>query len=247
MKQVRFNYNKKEYIGILEDNKVLVNIDRKKKEFFLEDIELLSPCIPSKVVCVGLNYLDHIKELNMKVPGNPIIFIKPSTSVIGYKQNIIYPKCSKRLDYEAELAVVVKNKIKSVSRKEAKKHILGYTCFNDVTCRDIQKKEGQWSRAKSFDTFSVIGPCIETDFLKLKDIKICSYLNGQLKQNSKTSNMIFDVFYLIEFISSIMTLLPQDVIATGTPVNVGQMKVGDEIVVEIEGIGRLVNNVIAEV
>jgi len=179
----------------------------------------------------------------MDIPKKPIIFLKPSTSIIGHLEPIIYPKMANQVDYEAELALVIKDKVKNVSVKEAPNYILGYTCFNDVTARDLQKKDGQWTRAKSFDTFSPLGPKIISD-LDPTNLDIALYLNGELKQSSHTSNLIFSPFYLISFISQIMTLLPGDIIATGTPAGIGPMKIGDKVEVKIEKIGSLINYVI---
>lgn len=195
---------------------------------------------PTKIVCVGLNYHCHAKELGMNTPHHPILFIKPLTTLIGPGNKIIYPKMSKRVDYEAELAIIIKDKTKNISKKEAMKHIEGFTCLNDVTARDLQKLDGQWTRAKGFDTFCPIGPKI----VKLKDpnnLKIQSFLNGELKQDSSTKNFIFKVEELVSFISKVMTLNPGDIIATGTPSGIGPMKKGDKIEVRIEKIGVLEN------
>ena len=185
---------------------------------------------PTKIIAVGLNYIDHAKELKMPIPDEPIIFLKPPTAVISHKDKIIYPKVVKQLDYEAELAVVMKDK----------KHILGYTCANDVTARDLQRKDVQWTRSKSFDTFCPLGPRVVKN-VDPNNLEIKLYLNGKLKQSSHTSNMIFRVEELVSFISKIMTLCPGDVILTGTPPGVGPMKIGDVVEVEIEGIGKLTN------
>ena len=243
MKLIRFRYKDSEYAGTLSGGEV-VSMDIEGNSFRLdaEEVSLLAPVRPSKVICVGLNYADHAKELGMTVPEEPVIFIKPPSSVIGPGETILYPSCSARVDYEAELAVVIKSEARGVTAANAKDHILGYTCFNDVTARDIQKKDGQWTRAKSFDTFAPLGPWIETD-LDTSDIMVSSYLNGELKQSSRTSEFIFGISRLVEFISGVMTLFPGDVIATGTPPGVGPMAPGDEVMVEIEGIGRLVNRV----
>ncbi len=195
---------------------------------------------PTKIVCVGLNYHCHAKELGMNTPHHPILFIKPLTTLIGPGDKIIYPKMSKRVDYEAELAIIIKDKTKNVSKKDAMKHIEGFACLNDVTARDLQKLDGQWTRAKGFDTFCPIGPKI----VKLKDpnnLKIQSFLNGELKQDSSTKNFIFKVEELVSFISKVMTLNPGDIIATGTPSGIGPMKKGDKIEVRIENIGILKN------
>ena len=200
---------------------------------------------PSKIVCVGLNYIDHAKELNMRIPDEPIIFLKPSSSVIFNNEKIKYPKMSKQVDYEAELAVVIGKKCKNISEKNSKKYILGYTCLNDVTARDLQKKDEQWTRAKSFDTFCPLGPHIVSG-INPDNLKIELFLNGKLKQSSNTKNLIFKIGKLVSFISKIMTLEKYDVIATGTPVGVGPVKIGDKIEVKIEKIGTLTNCVIPE-
>lgn len=203
-------------------------------------VKLVSPAAPSKIVAVGLNYRDHAEELNMPIPDEPIIFIKPSTTMIGEGDAIILPESSSRIDYEAELAVLVGRRARKVKEAEASRYILGYTCGNDVTARDLQQKDGQWTRAKSFDTFNPLGPWIETE-LDPSNLEIKLLLNGEIRQSSSTSEMIFPVAKLVSFISHVMTLLPGDVIMTGTPPGVGKIEPGDEVVVEIEGIGRLRN------
>ena len=210
-------------------------IDEKKAK-------LLWPAQPSKIVLVGLNYRKHAKELGMKIPSSPIIFLKPTTSLLPPQGKIHYPDAVKRLDYEAELALVVKKKAYKVPTSRAKDYILGYCCLNDITARDIQKKEGQWTRAKSFDTFCPLGPWLETK-LDVNDVEIKLYQNGILRQKANTSDFIFSPFYLLSFISYTMTLLPGDVISTGTPAGIGRLRRGDKVEVEIEGIGRLVNYV----
>lgn len=197
---------------------------------------------PSKIICVGLNYVDHAKELNQPIPKVPVLFMKPLTALIGNNDQIVYPKMTKELHYEAELAIVIKDRIKNISEKDARKHILGFTCANDVTARDLQKADGQWIRAKSFDTFCPIGPKVVND-IDPTNLAIKAYLNGELKQSSNTSNMIFKPDFLVSFISQVMTLEPQDIILTGTPPGVGPMNVGDVVEVEIEGIGKLSNKV----
>ncbi len=202
-------------------------------------VKFLPPVRPSKIVCVGLNYLDHAKELGMKIPDEPVIFLKPPSAVIGHEDFIMLPDVG-RIDYEGELAVVIARKCKYVDREEALDCILGYTCFNDVTARDLQMRDGQWTRAKSFDTFAPIGPYVAC-FKDASDLKIETRVNGKTVQSSRTSNLIFDVPYLIEFVSSVMTLERGDVIATGTPSGVGRLKDGDVVEVSIEGIGTLRN------
>ncbi len=213
-----------------------------EKKYPLSEVDLLAPCQPQKIVCVGLNYRDHAQELNMDLPAEPVVFLKPPTAVVGPGAEIKVPAMSEQVDYEAELAVVIKNRIKDISTEEAEQHILGYTCFNDVTARDLQEKDGQWTRAKSFDTFAPLGPKIVTEVAPHKlDIELL--YAGEVKQSSNTSQMIFTVFELVSFISQIMTLEPGDVIATGTPTGVGTVESGAEVEVKIEGIGSLVNRV----
>ena len=207
------------------------------------EAKLLSPCLPSKIVALGLNYRDHAEEVKLPIPDKPLLFIKPSTSVIGPGEAILYPKMSKRVDYEAELAVVIGKVAKNVSEERAADYILGYTCLNDVTARDLQPKDGQWTLSKGFDTFSPIGPWIVTD-MDPYQLEISSYLNGGRRQHSNTKNLIFGPHQLVSFISWAMTLLPGDVIATGTPSGIGPMAIGDQIDVVIEGIGTLSNHVV---
>lgn len=199
---------------------------------------------PTKIVCVGLNYTEHAEELKLKIPREPVIFLKPPSSVIYDRDNIVYPANVRRLDFEAELAVVIRKKTRNIKPEDARRHILGYTCLNDVTARDLQQRDGQWTRSKSFDTFCPIGPVIETD-LDPSGIRIESYLNGVLKQSSSSANLIFPVAELIARISGIMTLFPGDIISTGTPPGVGPMRPGDIIEVKVEGIGVLRNRVIS--
>ena len=250
MKLVRFNYKKKEYWGVVEDKTVFFlekspfkGIKKTKRKAPLSSVKLLAPCEPSKLVLAGLNYRDHAKELKMSIPKEPIIFLKPPTTVVGINQKIKYPRKVKRLDYEAELAIVIKKKAKDISAKNASSYILGYTCLNDITARDLQKKDGQWSRAKGFDTFCPLGPWIETKLNPAK-VSIKLYLNGKLKQDSNTKNFIFKIEYLVSFVSKVMTLYPGDVISTGTPPKVGPMRRGDCVEVVIEGVGVLKNPIV---
>jgi 2-keto-4-pentenoate hydratase/2-oxohepta-3-ene-1,7-dioic acid hydratase in catechol pathway len=198
---------------------------------------------PTKIIAVGLNYRDHAAEVKMPIPEWPLIFIKPSNTVVGDGDGIVYPRQTKELHYEGELAVIIGEKAKNVSADRARDVIAGYTCANDVTARDIQRADIQWTRAKSFDTFCPIGPRIVSD-IDPTNLSIATRLNGMVKQNSTTKNMIFDVFQLVSFISGIMTLFPGDTIITGTPPGVGAMQVGDIVEVEIEGIGVLKNRVV---
>jgi len=208
----------------------------------LSSVRLVAPSEPSKVVCVGLNYAEHARESNMPVPDEPILFIKPSTSVIGPGEAIIYPEMTKRLDYEAELGVVIRKEMKDVAPVKVRNYLLGYTCLNDVTGRDLQKKDGQWTRSKSFDTFCPIGPWVVDD-IDPNNAEIELYLNGQRRQASNTKEFVFKIEDLLSFISGVMTLLPGDVVATGTPSGIGPMKKGDQVEVRIQGIGGLKNHV----
>jgi 2-keto-4-pentenoate hydratase/2-oxohepta-3-ene-1,7-dioic acid hydratase in catechol pathway len=195
---------------------------------------------PTKIIAIGLNYYDHAKEMNVPVPDHPIIFLKPATAVIENGEAIIYPPQTDELHYEGELAIVIRDLTKNVSKVDAIHHIAGYSCANDVTARDLQRIDGQWTRSKSFDTFCPLGPRIAADIDPL-NVGITTKVNGMVKQHSNTRSMIFDVFDLVSYVSQIMTLLPGDVIITGTPPGVGPIQVGDEVEVEIEGIGILRN------
>lgn len=197
---------------------------------------------PTKIIAVGLNYKEHAKELGMEIPDEPCIFLKPPSAVIYNNQPIIYPRQSKRVDYEAELAVVIKKEAYCVPEELVGDYILGYTCANDVTARDLQKKDGQWTRAKSFNTFCPLGPVI-TDEINPDKLDITLRVNGEVKQKGNTSDMIFNVFYLVSFISYIMTLFAGDVILTGTPPGVGPVIPGDKVEVDINGIGILANEI----
>jgi len=212
----------------------------------LGTVRLLAPCQPGKILCVGLNYRDHAEEFGLPLPKWPVIFTKAPTTVVGPGENIVYPAhFVTRLDYEAELAVVIRKVTKNVSESEAAGCILGYTCANDVTARNLQPKEGQWAVAKSFDTFLPLGPAIVAP-LDPGGLEISCLLNGELKQGSNTQNLIFDVPYLVSYLSKVMTLLPGDVIITGTPSGVGPMVPGDEVTVAIQGIGELTNRVVQD-
>jgi 2-keto-4-pentenoate hydratase/2-oxohepta-3-ene-1,7-dioic acid hydratase in catechol pathway len=209
----------------------------------VEKVELLAPVRPSKIVCIGLNYHAHVKASYSadEAPENPLIFLKPPSSIIGPHGKIVHPEASERVDYEAELGVVIGTQACNVSREEAISHVFGYTCVNDVTARDLQKKDGQWSRAKGFDTFCPVGPWIVTDY-DYRDVLVEGIHNGETRQSGRTSQMIFPVDYLISYISQVMTLEPGDLISTGTPSGIAPMKSGDTIVVRVEGIGSLENS-----
>jgi 2-keto-4-pentenoate hydratase/2-oxohepta-3-ene-1,7-dioic acid hydratase in catechol pathway len=249
MRLVRFRFQKETSYGVLNGDEInsLAGPPFSKLEYTgkvvpLSEAELLAPCTPSKIVAVGLNYRDHAGEIGMALPEEPLLFLKPSTAVAGPGEPVIYPPGVSRLDYEAELAVIIGKRAKNVGLKDASAHISGYSCFNDVTARDLQQKDVQFTRSKSFDSFAPLGPWIDTD-LDPSDLKIAAYLNGQKVQSSSTRQLVFSVPELVCFISGVMTLNPGDVIATGTPSGIGPMQRGDEIAVEIEGIGRL-NNIV---
>ena len=206
----------------------------------LKASQLLPPAVPTKIVAVGLNYQDHVQEMKHENHQEPVLFLKASSTLLNPNGNIVYPESSSRIDYEAELAVVLKSKLKNASPQEALKAIWGFTCCNDVTARDLQKKDGQWTRAKNFDTFCPLGPWLETDFVE-KDQRILTRLNGEIKQDSKISNRIWKTADLLSFASNVMTLEPLDVLTTGTPSGIGPMKHGDVVEVEVDGIGILRN------
>ena len=209
----------------------------------LRKVKLLAPCQPSKLICLGLNYKPHGDELKMKLPDLPLLFLKPSTAVIGPDEYIVLPPGSERIDYECELGVVIGMTARNVKEADSSDYVLGYTCVNDVTDRIAQARDGQWTRAKSHDTFAPLGPCIDTS-VNPSNLKIETHVNGNVKQSDYTSSLIFPVPYLVSFISHIMTLLPGDVIATGTPAGIGPIKGGDIVEVIIENIGVLRNTVV---
>jgi len=208
-------------------------------------IRLLAPVEPTKIVCVGLNYREHVKESQSadEVPDEPVLFLKPPSSLLGPGGRIEYPEMAGRVDYEAELGVIIGRECRNVAAIEAEDYIFGFTCVNDVTARDLQKKDVQWTRGKGFDTFCPVGPWM-VDKIKYEDILVESYLNGELRQSSRTSLLIFPINELIAFISKVMTLEPGDLISTGTPKGIGPMQPGDRIEIRVEGIGSLVNDVI---
>lgn len=209
----------------------------------LPHAQLLAPVVPTKVVCVGINYREHAREMGHAIPAEPVIFMKPPTSVIGHGAEIHIPQGLASVDYEAELAVVLGRRTRKASPAEAKAHILGYMCANDVTSRELQRTDGQWTRAKGFDTFCPLGPWVETD-IDPCDVLVQSFVNGELRQEARTSDMLFNPFELVSFISHVMTLLPGDVVLTGTPSGIGAMVSGDVVEVRIEGIGSLINHVV---
>jgi 2-keto-4-pentenoate hydratase/2-oxohepta-3-ene-1,7-dioic acid hydratase in catechol pathway len=208
---------------------------------------LLPPCSPSKIVCVGRNYAEHARELGNEVPPEPLLFLKPPSSLIASGDVIVYPKLSERVDFEGELGVVMAKRARHLQPAQVREHILGYTIVNDVTARDLQKKDGQFTRGKGFDTFCAVGPCIvpkeEADFSKFR---IRTLVDGDVKQDGSVTEMLFSVDAIIAYITAVMTLEPDDLIATGTPPGVGPIKPGSKVTIEIAGIGILENAVVAE-
>ena len=235
--------NDQNQILILRGDPLFGGIVPTESKVSLDDVRILAPVIPrSKVVCVGKNYADHAAEMGSDVPKQPVIFLKPNTSVVGPNDTIQWPRMSERVDFEGELAIVISRICKDVPAAKVSDVIFGYTIANDVTARDLQKIDGQWNRAKGFDTFCPLGPWIETEF-EVGDQKIITTLNGEVKQSEPLTSMIFKIPQIIEFITSVMTLLPGDVILTGTPAGIGPMPAGAEVIVTIEGIGSLSNKV----
>jgi 2-keto-4-pentenoate hydratase/2-oxohepta-3-ene-1,7-dioic acid hydratase in catechol pathway len=209
----------------------------------LADVRLLAPVLPSKVIAIGKNYAEHAREMGGEPPPEPVIFLKPSTAVIGPGDQIARPvRLSQRVDFEGELAVIIGRLCRDVPPARVPEVIFGYTCANDVTARDLQARDGQWARAKGFDTFCPLGPWIETD-LDPADLELTTLVNGEIRQSARTSLLLHDVAALIGYVSAVMTLLPGDVLLTGTPAGVGELKEGDEVSVTIEGIGTLSNRV----
>ncbi|URA09818.1 fumarylacetoacetate hydrolase family protein [Thermospira aquatica] len=244
MKIIGIRDEKNQYFqGILEKDyvRVLNPEGEVLKELPREKIVWDVPRKPTKIVAVGLNYRRHAEEMNMPIPEEPVIFLKPPSALLPHLGTIVWTPQSKQIDYEAELAIVIGKETKNVSVKEARACILGFTAFNDVTARDLQRKDGQWTRAKSFDTFAPLGPVIDTQWWPESSTAIRLYKNGKICQDDVLGTMIFSVEELVSFISRVMTLYPGDVIATGTPSGIGPMQGGDRVSVEIEGLEPLVN------
>ena len=259
MRIVRFAATRKVRYGILQDDVIrgcqsspfahfkgcgTSSFPLDRSSYKLSDVRLLAPCRPSKIVALGLNFHSHAKETNLPIPSVPLFFLKPSTAVIGPDDKIVLPSPPRRVDYEGELGAAIGRRTKGVSREKAKECVLGYTCVNDVSERYAQKQDGQWTRAKSFDTFAPIGPWIETE-IDPGNLKLETYLNSELRQSAYTSDFIFGVTEVISFVSNVMTLLPGDIVAMGTPSGIGRMNPGDVVEVRIGGIGTLRNLVVS--
>ncbi len=251
MKIFRFRAGQDVHYGVLRDERlhfvrgsIFEDFEVEDRSVALGEVTVLAPVLPSKIVAVGLNYRDHAAERGQALPDEPLLFLKPSTAVIGPHDMIVYPRMSRRVDYEGELACVIKKKVSGLGPEDpVEDFLLGYTAFNDVTARDLQDKDRQFTRAKSFDTFAAIGPCIVAG-LDPSNLAVKTFLNGKLRQSSNTKQLIFPVPFLVRFISQVMTLLPGDVITTGTPAGIGPMHPGDRVDVQIEGIGTLSNQVL---
>jgi 2-keto-4-pentenoate hydratase/2-oxohepta-3-ene-1,7-dioic acid hydratase in catechol pathway len=253
LKLVRFLKNDQPCYGLIEgeavyaiEGSIFGEFRQAEKVAALAEVRLLAPCQPTKILAVGLNYRTHAAEAGMDVPPEPLVFSKPPSSVIGPLEPIVYPILSQQVDYEGELAVVIGKRVRNVPPEKAHDFILGYTCGNDVTARDLQRRDDQWTRAKGFDTFCPLGPCIVTD-LDPANLAIQARVNGEIRQSATTADMVFSVAELIATISQVMTLEPGDVILTGTPSGVGPLQPGDVVEVEVEGIGTLRNPVVSQV
>jgi 2-keto-4-pentenoate hydratase/2-oxohepta-3-ene-1,7-dioic acid hydratase in catechol pathway len=250
MRIVRFKVDGKTRYGVLEGAYVVEYsgtpfsaFRRGRRRYPVRQVVLLAPVLPSKIVAIGLNYRDHAAELGLSIPAEPVIFLKPVSALIGPDDPILYPPQSQRVDHEAELAIVMRRRCRNVPAGRAREHVLGYTCLNDVTARDLQMKDRQPVRAKAFDSFCPIGPCVATD-IDPNAVAIEAYVNGELRQSSNTKELIFSVEDIVARVSEIMTLLPGDVIASGTPAGVGPLVPGDRVEVRIQGIGSLQNPVV---
>lgn len=261
MRYIRFTHNQTIAHGILEDdNRVALlsadpfqNPEGVQAGFALktgetvafDEASLLAPVVPGKILCIGLNYTDHIKEMSLETPAAPVVFMKPITTLLANGQPIEYPSISERVDYEGELAVIIGRRGKHIKKEEALSYVAGYCCANDVSARDFQPPTGQWTIGKGFDTFLPLGPWLETD-ADPDQLPIETRLNGEVRQKSNTSYLLFKTADLIAYISKAITLCPGDAIITGTPSGIGPMQPGDEVCVEIKGIGTLKNTVVKE-
>lgn len=251
LQYIRFSLDGNTYYGLLQGNQIVIiegdifaDYKFTDRVVPLEDVTLLPPCQPGSIVCVGLNYRQHALEMGLELPSEPIIFLKPHTSLLPHQGDIVYWPSVGRLDYEAELAIIIGRQCHMVSEEDAMQYVFGYTIANDVTARDLQRKDGQWTRAKSFDTFCPLGPSIVTG-IDAGNLRLKAILNGQVQQDGSTADLIFNIPQLVSFVSQVFTLNPGDIILTGTPSGIGPMQVGDEIQIEIEGLGTLTNRVVA--
>jgi 2-keto-4-pentenoate hydratase/2-oxohepta-3-ene-1,7-dioic acid hydratase in catechol pathway len=230
------------HYGLLEGEEV---IEERGAVHALAEVRLLPPCVPTKIVCVGRNYREHASELGNPVPEEPLIFLKPPSSLLAHGDAIVYPPNSNRVDFEGELAIVIGRRARHVRRQDAERCIFGYTCLNDVTARDLQKKDGQWTRGKGFDTFCPVGPWIVPhDQVSFHKLRVRTFVDNEKRQDASVQDMIFPLGQIIEYVSQFMTLEPGDLIATGTPSGVGPLEPGSVVRVDIEGVGALENRVV---
>ncbi|MDK2955312.1 MAG: hypothetical protein PWQ57_808 [Desulfovibrionales bacterium] len=249
MRVIRVRHRNQTFYASLVDEKNVQCLNKNldlNEPIPLSEIQLLPVVWPTKIVCIGINYRGHAEELGLPVPEEPMLFLKPPSSVIGNGQPIILPRMSSRVDYEGELAIVIGQSCRNASLEDAKACVFGYACANDITARDLQKRDGQYGRCKGFDTFCPVGPWIETEVGDPGALNIATRVNGEIKQNANTSDMVFSPLELVSFISRVMTLLPGDVVLTGTPPGIGQIHEADEVRVEIENVGLLINVVASE-
>jgi len=245
MKICRFQIKDEINSGVVDGDRVVVFENNRKKDesYSLSDVTLLAPVAPSKIICIGRNYAEHAAELGNEVPTEPLLFLKAPSAVINTGESIVLPSQSNQVEHEGELAIVIGRRCRNLfDDEDARRYILGYTCLNDVTARDLQKKSGQFVPAKSFDTFCPVGPFVETQ-LELDQITLTTRVNGDVRQYARMWQMVFPIDFLIRYISNMMTLMPGDVISTGTPSGVGKLEKGDVCEVEIDGIGVLRNPV----
>lgn len=240
----RYGWVLNDLVGPIEGS-IFENFRRMEASIPLNQVRLLPPVEPSKIICLGRNYAAHAKEQNVEVPEVPLIFLKPPSSLIGPGEKIFLPPQSNQVEHEAELVVVIGRQGRWIQPDDVDIHILGYTVGNDVTARDLQRKDGQWTRGKGFDSFCPLGPWIETEFVDADAIVTC-HVNGEMRQMASTRDMVFTVQQLIAYISSVMTLLPGDLIFTGTPAGIGPLEDGDVVTVGVEGIGTLTNPVVRQ-
>ena len=246
MKICRFRNGNGVQIGIVEGDEIWVcdtNLQKTQELWYFDEVELLAPAAPSKIVCVGRNYAAHAKELGNEVPAEPLLFLKAPSAIIAHGDEVVIPPQSNQVEHEGELAVVIGRTCKDIKNDEDPfEYILGYTCLNDVTARDVQRNDIQFTRGKSFDTFCPMGPFVETE-LDVSDLRVMTRVNGETRQDGRTSQMVFPVEFLLRYISRQMTLQAGDVIATGTPSGVSKMESGDVCEIEVEGVGVLRNHV----
>lgn len=249
MRILRVLYNQRAFYASILDRDHLLCLNKAlglDEPIPLREVRVLPVVLPTKIVCVGLNYKSHAEEMGLALPSEPLIFLKPPSAVVGSGDAVVLPEGCGRVDYEAELGIVIGQTGRHIRPEDAARHIFGYTCANDVTDREIQKRDGLYARAKGFDTFCPVGPWIETEVAEPRDLAVRALVNGEVRQDGNTRDMIFGPAELVSFISRVMTLHPGDLILTGTPAGIGPLAPGDTVSVEIENVGLLINPVSAE-